>query len=729
MFSNVLLHRRPWTAAFAAAGVLMTVLVPRAHATSTWSPTLLVNTEAFQVIDDTNTSSNVSIKFGNTLNKSLIYDRTNSRFKFDAPLYVQGNLGVTGTMSGNALYVGTTINGAGLVTCSNATTSKLLWNSATQQFECGTDQNSGGGGGGGLTQSQIDALFVSQSGDTMTGGLLIQSGNPAGSIEAGLLLEVRGTASGDILRAQSQLQASGSLIVEGASAFQGGLTFGDALGDAITVNAGSWTFANDTNFALSGGVNGLSFDTDTLSIDATNDRIGIGTTTPETEMEIVGTASGASIFAMDSLVSSGSLVVAGTTRYRPSATQSITSTTSTILPNATMIVLDPNADYTMTSAPTIIDGVTGQILLVTAGSSETNKVILQDQDTLASSNLQLGTTAREITGDKLLELRFDGSEWVETGYTTQSVDLQTFTSGTTNWTKPTGAKAVRVECVGGGGGGGGGVGGAAGSARIGGGGGGGGGTNSAIFNATDLASTVSVTVGAGGNGGGGGTSGAGSAGSAGGNSTFGSYLTCFGGGAGKGAVAATASAGGGGGGSAGVGANGASATSLGGAPAATAGANGISGQGGGGNIGTNNGQAEYGGGGGNGSSATPAAAGNGGGSIFGAGGGGGGGGITTANAAQAAGQGGKVGLFTTGGGASAGTSSATCTVGTAGTAGTSAKNGTGGGGGGADTDSTGCAGGAGGALGGGGGGGGAGTTSGGAGGAGGRGEVRVFTFY
>lgn len=724
--------RPGWTSTLASICLLAlaaTLLpaVPVVRAASSWSPTLLVNTEAFQVIDDANASSNVSIKFGNTLNKSLIYDRTSSRFKFDAPLFVQGSLGVLGTMSGNAVYAHSAFSGAGLTNCSNGTTDKLLWDSATERFSCGTDQS--GGGGGGLTQTQIDGLFVNQSGDAMTGGLLIKNGNGGSAIEAGLLLEVRGTASGDVVRAQSQLQASGSLVVEGAAAFQGGLTFGDAIGDAITVNAGAWTFSNDTNFVLSGGANGLSFDTNTLSIDASADRVGIGTTAPDSKLEVVGTASGDVLHAQAQLRSSGATVLDGSLTLSPSAAQSITAATNTIVVSAAMIELDPNADYTMTSAPTIADGVIGQMVIITADNTETNKVILQDQDTLASSNLQLGSTAREITAKKMLTLIFDGMDWVEMAYTTESADIRTYTAGANTWTKPIGAKAVYVVCVGGGGGGGGGVGNSAGTARIGGGGGGGGAKAERWILPADLAATETATVGAGGNGGNGNTGAAGGNGTAGGNSTFGAHLTCYGGGYGKGGITATVSAGGGGGGSAGAGSNGAAATNIGGLPAVTAGANGISGQGGGGNIGTNNGQAEYGGGGGNGSSATPGAAGSGGGSLYGAGGGGGGGGITTGNAARTAGAGGKVGLYTTAGGGAQGTSGATCTVGTAGTAGTSAKNGTGGGGGGSDTDTAGCAGGAGGALGGGGGGGGGGTNTGGAGGAGGRGEIRVYTFF
>ena len=70
--------------------------------------------------------------------------------------------------------------------------------------------------------------------------------------------------------------------------FLSNTTIGDASGDAVTVNSAGWTFSNDTNFSLSGGVNGLSFDTSTLSIDATNDRVGIGTTSPNAKLEVTG---------------------------------------------------------------------------------------------------------------------------------------------------------------------------------------------------------------------------------------------------------------------------------------------------------------------------------------------------------------------------------------------------------------------------------------------------------
>lgn len=204
-------------------------------------------------------------------------------------------------------------------------------------------------------------------------------------------------------------------------------------------------------------------------------------------------------------------------------------------------------------------------------------------------------------------------------------DVQTFTANGT-WTKPTGAKSVYVKVIGGGASGGGRAGAGGGA------GGGGGGCVIATFDATALTSTVAITVGAE-------VAGVTNAnGNTGNNSTFGAYLTAYGGGAGLGT---TNSGGGGGGGtfSVGLAGGGTTAGGVGGSPLGGVTAGGVSTFGGGGggdgsaSAGGVGGISVYGGGGGGGANTDGAGnGGNGGSSMYGGGGGGGSAGDTSGTA-------------------------------------------------------------------------------------------------
>ena len=142
----------------------------------------------------------------------------------------------------------------------------------------------------------------------------------------------------------------------------------------------------------------------------------------------------------------------------------------------------------------------------------------------------------------------NGSAWTTiptSPPTAPQVNWYNGTPGTFTWTRPAGAQTVYALAVGGGGGAGSGRTDIAGTVRCGGGGGAGSGASWAQFVASDLTSTVTVTVGAGGSGGAAVTGAAtsGNNGTSATASSFGPYLYSSGGGRGFGGTASTGTAG------------------------------------------------------------------------------------------------------------------------------------------------------------------------------------------
>ena len=90
----------------------------------------------------------------------------------------------------------------------------------------------------------------------------------------------------------------------------------------------------------------------------------------------------------------------------PSSTQSITGTGVAITAGGSdyMALVSADGTYTLASTPTIADGADGQeILIVNVGS---NDITLQDQGTLASSNLRLDASTVTLTPRDSIRLVF-----------------------------------------------------------------------------------------------------------------------------------------------------------------------------------------------------------------------------------------------------------------------------------------------------------------------------------
>lgn len=366
--------------------------------------------------------------------------------------------------------------------------------------------------------------------------------------------------------------------------------------------------------------------------------------------------------------------------------------------------------YVIAPSPAISAYTVGQIFTFKATHTNTLTSTLNINGLGAKTIKKLDGATSLVAGDivigQIIEVQYDGTNFQMTSPSANgtpavtssninefvtSTDGSTLSFGrpfnyqafTTNgtWTKPSnlsGNEFVLVQLWGGGGGGGG-----VGSSTTNAGGGGGGGAYVEMkFRASDLATTIAVTVAAAVLGGVGASNG-----NTGNNSTFGSLVTAYGGGPGLGTNANTGVAGGGGGGGLSVGVVGSGSTGgSGGGPQGGASTIDSSIGGGGGNAG----RSAWGGGGGGIGGNIGQSGGN---TMFGGGGGGG----ATSNNGNSAGNGG-----------------------------TSLYGGTGGIGGGSGSDSNGSDG-----VAPAGGGGGGGVASGGIaknGGGGARGEVRVWTF-
>ncbi len=109
--------------------------------------------------------------------------------------------------------------------------------------------------------------------------------------------------------------------------------------------------------------------------------------------------------------------VVGALAYLPTPLNIVAAAT-TIPPNA-LVELTANASYTLTSTPTVINGDDGQQCLIRCVDT-VDVITLQDQGTLAGSNLRLGAATRALGPRDSILLVYSNAvgDWTEIAYNT-----------------------------------------------------------------------------------------------------------------------------------------------------------------------------------------------------------------------------------------------------------------------------------------------------------------------
>ncbi len=290
-------------------------------------------------------ASNVAGGVQATVGIKVLQTLSGAHLHAERTLSTSGTLVFQGAASGSSLYLGTSLDGAGLASCSNGVTSKLLYSSATHRFSCGadtdTDTNTTYTAGQGL--SLISTTFKTNA--TLTGSLAAFQ-----------------TLSGSALKVLNTASFSGAVVLEtsltGATLFGFGLPNGGCsnattsklLWDTAT---GRFSCGSDQNTGGAPIVAGQG-----LSVLASSVRLN-ATVTGSTIMAASRLFSSGSIVSLGSISGASLAVMNGASYFRGTLGVGVTSPATLVeISNSTSTATNPmltitNATSTTTLNPSI----------------------------------------------------------------------------------------------------------------------------------------------------------------------------------------------------------------------------------------------------------------------------------------------------------------------------------------------------------------------------------------
>lgn len=269
------LHLQSWYQPYlirAVSGLaILALLAPQYASSSSWSPTLLVNTEAFQVIDSGDGTTDMQLQFGS--NSQTITYLTSGRFQFNKSISVLGtvsgsalnidhnatiggNLAISGTLSVNNISLNGSLSGRSLRVSGPADVHGLLVASGAIRTESGIVLNS--------DLSAVNAnLIFGNSVQSQTLKYL----HTAQKFQFSTGLSVLGTLSGSSLNIDRNATVGGSMVSSGSFTTKSHLsgaslnvsrntTIGGTLVSSGTITGKSTISGSSLNVSRNGTVGG-----------------------------------------------------------------------------------------------------------------------------------------------------------------------------------------------------------------------------------------------------------------------------------------------------------------------------------------------------------------------------------------------------------------------------------------------------------------------------------------